>query len=156
MVNKVTKQYNTVLSQAKKGIPGFANAYDKFIEKVTIGQNSRSLIVNYSRSLAYIALHFSKPPHKVSVDEINAYLYSMMVHQNCSITYFKHAVFALRYWFRLFDMEDKAIQMPPIKKETKLPVVLSRQECKEFFKAPRTLGAQLFAGICLCFRFTDE
>ncbi len=74
MVIKVTKQYNTVLSQAKKGIPGFANAYAKFIEKVTIGQNSKSLIVNYSRSLAYIALHFSKPPHKVSVDEINAYL----------------------------------------------------------------------------------
>jgi len=75
----------------------------------------------------------------VSVDEINGYLYSMMVHQNCSATYFKHAVYALRDWFRLFNMEDKAIQMPPIKKEKKLPVVLSRQECKELFKAPRTL-----------------
>jgi integrase/recombinase XerD len=40
---------------------------------------------------------------------------------------------------RLFDMEDKAIQMPPIKKEKKLPVVLSKQECKELFKAPRNL-----------------
>ena len=82
MVIKVTKQYNTVLSQAKKGIPGFTNAYAKFIEKVekvTISQNSKSLIVNYSRSLAYIALHFGKPPHKVSVDEINAYLYSMII-----------------------------------------------------------------------------
>jgi site-specific recombinase XerD len=36
-------------------------------------------------------------------------------------------------------MEDKAIQMPPIKKEKKLPVVLSRQECKELFKAPANL-----------------
>jgi site-specific recombinase XerD len=63
----------------------------------------------------------------------------MMVHENCSLTYFKHAVFALRYWFRLFDMEDKAIQMPPIKKDKKLPVVLSREECKELFKAPCTL-----------------
>ncbi len=139
MVNKVKRQYNTVLSQAKKGVPGFANAYAKFIEKVTIGQNSKSLIVNCSRSLACISLHFSRPPHLVSVDEINAYLYNMMVHQNCSVTYFKHAVYALRYWFRLFDMEDKAIQMPPIKKETKLPVVLSRQECKELFASPVNL-----------------
>lgn len=139
MDSKVKRQYNTILSQAKKGVPGFANAYGKFIQKVTIDQNSKSLIVNYSRSLAYISLHFSRPPHQISVDEIHAYLYSMMVHQNSSVTYFKHAVFALRYWFRLFDMEDKAIQMPPIKKETKLPVVLSRQECKELFKAPRTL-----------------
>ena len=113
------KQYNTILSQAKKGVPGFALAYGKFIEKVTIGQNSKSLIVNYSRSLAYIALHFSRTPHQVSVEEINAYLYSMMVHEKCSLTYFKHAVFALRYWFRLFDMEDKAIQMQPIKKKKK-------------------------------------
>jgi len=133
------KQYNTILSQAKKGVPGFALAYGKFIEKVTIGQNSKSLIVNYSRSLAYIALHFSRAPHQISVEEINAYLYSMMVHEKCSLTYFKHAVFALRYWFRLFDMEDKAIQMPPVKKEKKLPVVLSRQECKELFKAPANL-----------------
>ena len=62
-----------------------------------------------------------------------------MVHELCSLTYFKHAVFGLRYWFRLFNMEDKAIQMPPVKEEKKLPVVLSKQECKELFKAPRTL-----------------
>lgn len=133
------RQYTTVLSQAKKGIPGFALAYGKFIEKTTLEQNSKGLITNYSRSLAYIALHFGCVPHHVSVEQINAYLYSMMVHGNCSISYFKHAVFALRYWFRLFDMEDKAIQMPPIKKEKKLPVVLSRQECKALFKAPVSL-----------------
>jgi len=140
MEAKTTKrQYNTVLSQAKKGVPGFALAYGKFIEKTTLEQSSRGLITNYSRSLAYIALHFGRVPHHISVEEINAYLYSMMVHEKCSLSYFKHAVFALRYWFRLFDMEDKAIQMPPIKREKKLPVVLSRQECKELFKAPANL-----------------
>lgn len=138
-MSSTKKQYNTVVSQAKKGVPGFADAYAKFIEKVTIDQNSKSLITNYSRSLAYIALHFNRVPHLVSVEEINSYLYRMMVHEGCSVTYFKHAVFALRYWFRLFGMEDKAIQMPPIKKEKKLPVVLSRQECKELFKAPAGL-----------------
>ena len=138
-MNSIKKQYNTVVSQAKKGVPGFAIAYAKFIEKVTINQSSKSLIVNYSRSLAYVALHFNRSPHQVSVDEINAYLYRMMTIEQCSLTYFKHAVFALRYWFRLFDMEDKAIQMPPVKKQKKLPIVLSKPECKELFKAPRSL-----------------
>ncbi len=133
------RQYNTVLSQAKKGVPGFALSYGKFIEKTTLEQSSKGLITNYSRSLAYIALHFGRVPHQISVEEINAYLYSMMVHEKCSLTYFKHAVFALRYWFRLFDMEDKAIQMPPIKKEKKLPTVLSRQECKALFRSPVNL-----------------
>ena len=138
-MSTIKKQYNTVVSRAKKGVPGFANAYAKFIERVTINQSSKSLIVNYSRSLAYVALEFNRSPHQVSVEELNAYLYRMMVHEQCSVTYFKHAVFALRYWFRLFDMEEKAIQMPPVKKEKKLPVVLSKQECKELFKAPRSL-----------------
>jgi integrase/recombinase XerD len=138
-MSTIKKEYNTIVAQAKKGVPGFAIAYAKFIEKVTINQSSKSLIVNYSRSLAYVALHFSRCPHKVSVEELNSYLYRMMVHENCSLTYFKHAVFALRYWFRLFGMEEKAIQMPPVKKEKKLPVVLSKQECKELFKAPRSL-----------------
>ena len=88
------------MSQAKKAVPGFALSYGKFIEKVTIGQYSKSLIVNYSRSLAYIALYLSRPLHQLNVEEINAYLYSMMLHEDCSVTYFKHAVFARRYWFR--------------------------------------------------------
>ncbi|MCC7400183.1 MAG: hypothetical protein IT214_01750 [Chitinophagaceae bacterium] len=71
------RQCTTVLSQAKKGIPVFALAYAKFIEKTTLEQSSKGLIVNYSRSLAYVALHFGRGPHQVSMEEINAYLYSM-------------------------------------------------------------------------------
>lgn len=97
------------------------------------------MITNYSRSIAAIALHFNRVPHDVSVDEINSYLYRMTVHEKQSISYFKQAVYGLRHWFRLFGMEEKAIQMPSIKKEETLPVVLSKQECKELFKAPRLL-----------------
>lgn len=61
----------------------------------------------------------------------------MTQHEGQSLSYFKQAVYGLRHWFILFDMEEKAIQMPSIKKEEKLPVVLSKQECKELFKTPR-------------------
>ena len=133
------KDYTTLVTQAKLGVAGFSQAYQKFIERVTIDQCSKGLITNYGRSMAIIALHFNRVPHHVSVDEINSYLYSITVHQKLSVSYFKQAVFGLRYWFRLFGMEDKAIAMPSIRKEEKLPVVLSKQECKELFKAPRSL-----------------
>ena len=133
------KTYNTIVSQAKKNVIGFSSCYSKFTERVTIDQASKSMITNYSRSIAAIALHFNRVPHQVSVEEINSYLYRMTIHEKQSISYFKQAVYGLRHWFRLFDMEEKAIQMPSIKKEEKLPVVLSKQECKELFKAPRLL-----------------
>lgn len=126
-----------MVSQAKKNIIGFSAAFQKFLERVTIDQNSKSMISNYSISIAPIALYFNRVPHQVCVDDINSYLYRMTVHEKQSLSYFKQAVYELRHWFRLFGMEEKAIQMPNIKREEKLPVVLSKEECKELFKAPR-------------------
>ena len=131
------KNYNTMVSQAKKNVIGFSASYQKFLERVTIDQNSKSMISNYSRSIAAIALYFNRVPHQVCADDINSYLYRMTVHEKQSLSYFKQAVYELRHWFRLFGMEEKAIQMPNIKREEKLPVVLSKEECKELFKAPR-------------------
>jgi len=102
------------------------------------------MICNYSRGIAAIALHFNRSPHELSVDEINSYLYRMTVHEKLSVSYFKHAVYGLRHWFRLFGMESKAIAMPSIKREEKLPVVLSKEECKELFLAPRILKHRFF------------
>jgi integrase/recombinase XerD len=143
------KSYTTIVAQAKINVPGFSTAYSRFLERVTIDQCSKSMITNYSRSIAAIALHFNRVPHEVGVEEINSYLYRMTVHEKQSISYFKQAVFGLRHWFRLFGMEEKAIQMPSIKKEFKLPVVLSKQECKELFKAPRLLKHRYL----LCFAY---
>jgi site-specific recombinase XerD len=136
-MNTFKRGYNTIVSQAKQNVVGFSDAYSKFIERVSIDQNSKSLITNYSRSIAAVALHFNRVPHQISVEEINSYLYRMTTHEKQSISYFKQAVYGLRHWFRLFGMEEKAILMPSIKKEETLPVVLSKQECKELFRAPR-------------------
>ncbi len=133
------RQYNTLVMQAKSGVVGFKEAYAKFVERVSIDQKSPSLISNYGRSIATIALHFGRVPHEISVEEINSYLYRMTVHEKLSRSYFKQAVYGLRHWFRLYNMEEKAIAMPSIKKEEKLPVVMSKEECKLIFAAPRSL-----------------
>jgi site-specific recombinase XerD len=133
------RQYNTFVMQAKANVVGFKAAYAKFVERVSIDQKSPSLISNYGRSIAAIALHFGRVPHEISVEEINSYLYRMTVHEKQSRSYFKQAVYGLRHWFRLFGMEEKAIAMPSIKKEEKLPVVMSKEECKLLFAAPRLL-----------------
>lgn len=131
--------YYTVLERAKDTVPGFRESYVRFVERITLDQNSESLVENYSRSVAHVALHFGLPPQQVSAEEINSYLYRISVHEGKSEGYFKQAVFGLRYWFRVFGQEEKALRMPVVKKKETLPVVLSKQECKELFRAPRTL-----------------
>lgn len=85
-----------------------------------------------------MALHFNRLPHQISIEELNAYFYRSTEVEGRSISYFKQAVFGLRFWFRIFGMDDYAIKLPSIKKNATLPVVMSKAECKELFKAPRT------------------
>lgn len=133
------KEHYTIVEQAQDKVPGFKEAYSKFIERVTIDQSSRSLITNYSRNLASLALHFGRVPHAISVDEINSYLYGICVDEKQSDSYFKQTVYGLRHWFKLFGLEEQALKMPVIKSAKTLPIVLSKEECRALFKAPRTL-----------------
>lgn len=133
------ENYTTTLQKAKMMVPGFREAFSRFEERLVLDQCSKSMLSNYGRNLAHLALHFGQVPHEVSVDEINSYLYRLTVHENYSESFFKQTVFGLRYWFRLFDMDDKALKMPVIKKRETLPTVLSKEECKQIFAAPRTL-----------------
>lgn len=133
------ENYYTVVARAKDIVPGFREAFAHFEERVVLDGCSKSLITNYGRNVAHLALHFGRLPHEVSVTEINSYLYQKSVHEGLSVSYFKQTVFGMRYWFRLFGKDELALKLPAIKKEKKLPVVLSKEECKKLFAAPRTL-----------------
>lgn len=131
--------YYTLVQQACDTVPDFKLHYYQFIEKATLAQNSESLISNYSRCIAQVALHFNRVPHAITTDELNSYLYRLCVHDGKSEGYFKQAVYGLRYWFKMFGLPEMSLRMPAIKKKQTLPQVLSKEECKELFKAPRTL-----------------
>jgi site-specific recombinase XerD len=85
-------------------------------------------------------LHFSKLPEQISDDEINEYLCTLALNpKSPSRSNFKHAVYGLRYYFRLMGLNKRAIGLPSLKKDTKLPVILNRAELRELFKAPTLL-----------------
>jgi hypothetical protein len=125
--------YYPLVKQASDCVPGFQQAYHQFVERATIEQNSESLVTNYSRSVAQVALHFGAVPHQITADEINSYLYRISVHEGKSEGYFKQTVYGLRYWFRVFGHKEMALRMPPIKKKQTLPVVLFIRQYGEKF-----------------------
>jgi len=48
-------------------------------------------------------------------------------------------VYGLRYYFRLIGQNKRAIELPSLKNEIKLPVILNRSELRELFVAPALL-----------------
>lgn len=127
----------TLVEKAIVMVPGFEAVYHKLSQQVTLRGQSRSTLNNYIQRIAKICLKFGKLPEHISDDEINEYLCSLALDpKSPSRSTFKHAVYGLRYYFRLMGHNKRAINLPSLKKDTKLPVVLNRGELIELFKAP--------------------
>ena len=101
---------------------------------------SPSTLHNYTRCVAKLCLHFGCLPQEVSEEEINEYLASLAQSTiSPSKSYFKHTVYGLRYYYRLIGLNPKALALPSVKHDNKLPVILNRGELRALFKAPRLL-----------------
>lgn len=130
----------TIVERAIVAVPGFEKIAEKLAQQVTLRGQSQSTLNNYIRRIALISLNFGKLPEDVSEDEINEYLVSLARDpKSPSRSSFKHMVYGLRYYYRLLGMNKKAIALPSLKKDTKLPVILNRSELKELFAAPKLL-----------------
>ena len=130
----------TIVEKAIQTIDGFEKVYKQLQQQVTLRGQSRSTLENYIRRIALISLHYQRLPELVTDDEINEYLTGLALSSKSpSRSSFKHAVYGLRYYFRLIGQNKRAIALPSLKKDSKLPVILNRSELKELFIAPTLL-----------------
>jgi site-specific recombinase XerD len=129
----------TLIARAKREVPYFKDHFAKFEQQMVIGGYSSSTLFNYSRAVAKISLHFKKSLLDLDPDEVNQFLFVLAKEKKASSTYFKHAVYGLRFFFRLYDLEDRALRLPTIKNDRKLPIVLSKKELRRLFAAPQRL-----------------
>jgi len=130
----------TVVANSIQCIDGYEKVYKKLQQQVTLRGQSRSTLENYVRRIALISLHFGKLPDLLSDNEINEYLTAQALSaKSPSRSSFKHAVYGLCYYFRLIGQNKRAISLPSIKEDTRLPVILNRSELKELFRSPTLL-----------------
>lgn len=130
----------TIVEQAIHTVPGFKNVVTKLEQQVTLRGQSKSTLNNYIRRIALFVIHFGTLPENVSEDEINEYLVSLARDpKSPSRSSFKHMVYGLRYYYRLLGENKRAIALPSLKQDTKLPVILNRSELRQLFKAPKLL-----------------
>lgn len=134
----------TIVEQAVASVPAFAGVKKRLELQVELRGQSNSTLQNYIRRIALFVIHFGRLPEEISEDEINEYLVSLARDpKSPSRSSFKHMVYGLRYYYRLLGMNKKAIALPSLKRDTKLPVILNRHELRELFKAPALLKQRI-------------
>ncbi|MCB0483632.1 MAG: tyrosine-type recombinase/integrase [Flavobacteriales bacterium] len=129
----------TMVQQATQKVDGFSTMWHKVERKITLTGQSAATLTCYGRSLAQMALHFGRSPEQVDSEEIQEYLYQLARQENFSESYYKFSVYALRYAYKALGMEEHRLMLPELKRKKSLPVVLSKDECRLLFKAPRLL-----------------
>jgi site-specific recombinase XerD len=127
----------TIVEKATQTVDGFAKVHKTLQQQVVLRGQSKSTLENYIRRIALISLQYGRLPEDIAEEEINEYLAALASNPKTpSRSTFKHAVYGLRYYFRLIGQNKRAILLPSLKEEFKLPVILNRSELRELFIAP--------------------
>ena len=134
------KKRTKIVDNAIQTIEGFEKVFKVIYQNTVLKNQSQSTFSNYIRRIAIISLHFDRLPENISDDEINDYLTGLALDpKSPSRSSFKHMVYGLRYYFRHIGLNKRAIDLPSLKTDTKLPIILNRSELKELFMAPKLL-----------------
>ena len=135
-----TKTDFTILERAIATVEGFEGVYKTLQQNITLRGQSPSTLHNYTRQISLVSLHFNCLPEKLTDDQLNGYLAGLAISaKSPSRSAFKHAVFGLRYYFKVIGDVKRGIKLPSIKKEAALPVILNRSELRALFAAPKLL-----------------
>ncbi len=128
----------TIVQNAINTVEGFTAFYQKFLRRMTINDRAESTCKSYGRSLAAIALHFNCLPTSLQLGQVEEYLYlqKSKYGETSADHCFKFTICALRFAFRMEGLEELRLQLPPIRKRKRLPVVLSKQEMTAMMNIP--------------------
>jgi integrase/recombinase XerD len=134
------KNQVTIVQNAIDSIDGFEKVFQVIYQQSVLQGKSKSTFNNYIRRIALISLHFKALPENISDDEITDYLTALALKSNSpSRSSFKHMVYGLRFYFRHIGLNKRAIALPSLKKDMKLPVILNRTELRQLFASPTYL-----------------
>lgn len=151
--------------QASITVKGFTECMQQFKTYMLINGLSKNTSNNYSQKIAALCMYCSKIPELITEEELSKYFETMIQHSTGnSASSFKHTVYGLRLYYKSIGLTS-TVKLPSFKKEKKLPVVLSKEECKQLFKVCTNLKHKLLlmflysgglrVGELLCLKWSD-
>jgi len=130
----------TTLERAIRHVPGFEAMYQKINRRMTLEDKAVSTRTNYCRHIAALALHYDCVPTDLNIEQVEDFLYAKLNEKTgVSGQHFKFTIYGLRYACRVMGKDELRIKLPVIRRQRKLPVVLSKDEIKMMLNKPSRL-----------------
>ena len=113
----------------------------RMLEDLRIRNYAPSTVECYVRSVAEFAQHFNKSPEHLGPEEIRAWQLFLLNEKGVKLSSYIQAVCGLRFFYRnTLNCKIEIERIPLPRYETKLPVILSKEEVKALLEAPKNLG----------------
>lgn len=140
--------YETLVQRASNKVTGFGQLYKELERAVNVTGKSASTLLNYSRHLAHLALHYQQLPTELDNEQVLDYLHLVKANGSPSATFFKFTVYGMRYACKLRGLPYQQFSLPSIERNDKLPVVLNASEVRALLKVCDLLKHRLLIGLC--------
>jgi integrase/recombinase XerD len=113
----------------------------RMLEDLSIRNYAPSTVRCYVRAVADFAKHFNKAPDKLGPNEIRQWQLYLLKEKGVKLSTYIQAICALRFFYRQTLRRKIDFDHIPLPRyESKLPVILSRDEVKALLEAPSNLG----------------
>ena len=111
---------------------------NKMIDAMNLRRFSLRTHESYLGAISSLARYYNLPPDKIDAQQLQAYLLHLTVERGLSWSTCNVAVSAFRFFYvEVLGRERTNLPIPPRKKPTKLPEILSRQELERLFACAR-------------------
>lgn len=136
------------MNQAKLEVLGFEELIYRFERTVSVLGRSKTTFENYSRHVAAVAIYYGKIPTELDQEQIHDYLFYLQKKSKTpSQSYFKHTVYGLRFLLKSEGLPYSFLNLPEIKHEKRVQVVLSKEEVWRLLKSCDLLKHRVLVGL---------
>ena len=136
------------MNQAKREVLGFEELIYRFERTVSVLGRSKTTFENYSRHVAAVAIYYGKIPTELDQEQIHDYLFYLQKKSKTpSQSYFKHTVYGLRFLLKSEGLPYSFLNLPEIKHEKRVQVVLSKEEVWRLLKSWDLLKHRVLVGL---------
>jgi len=133
-------------------VPALADCISLFQSKLAIAHYAQGSITDYCHALYKAVVHIGKLPEEFTQEDVDGYFLSMLSRKPVPAeAQFKHFVYGLKCYLRSMDYPDLAgLALPKIRREKKLPRILSVEQVKLLLRTCELYSKALFSIIYDC------